>query len=153
MRTDANSGVALGRALHRDEAATPLSERREWRAVVPGPADEIFARFAALNATLMTRTAAIIAVGESAALADPELAEYRDHAHAATRGNLRALAAELGRRGALAPDVSEQQAADTMYALASDEGVFLRLTGECGWSEDRYADFIARTLKATLGRT
>jgi hypothetical protein len=101
----------------------------------------------------MTRTAAIIAVGESAALADSELAEYRDHAHAATRANLRALAAELGRRGALHPDVSEQLAADTMYALAGDEGVFLRLTRECGWSETRYADFIARTLNATLGRT
>ena len=101
----------------------------------------------------MTRTAAIIALGEAAAAADPELAEYRDRAHAATRANLRALAAELNRRGALAPGVSEQHAADTIYALATDESVFLRLTRECGWTPDRYAELIARTLKATLGTT
>ena len=117
-----------------------------------GPVDEVFDRFAARNAALMTRTAAIIALGEAAASADPELGEYRDRAHAATRANLRALAGELHRRGALGPGVSEQQAADTMYAVATDEGVFLRLTGECGWTPDRYAELIARTLRANLGK-
>ena len=67
--------------------------------------------------------------------------------------NLRALAAELNRRGALAPGVSEQQAVDTIYALATDEGVFLRLTRECGWTPARYAELIGRTLTATLGTT
>ena len=41
-------------------------------------------------------------------------------------------------------------AADTIYALATDESVFLRLTRECGWTPARYADLIARTLNATL---
>ena len=71
----------------------------------------------------------------------------------ATRANLRALAAELKRRGALAPDISAQHAADTIYAVATDESVFLRLTRECGWTPARYADLIARTLKASLGKT
>jgi len=140
-------------AVQGDEAPTPLSERDEWRTLVHGPVDEIFARFAALNAKLMTRTAAIIALGESAATADPELAAYRNAAHSATRANLRALAAELKRRGALAPAISEQHAADTIYALATDESVFLRLTRECGWTPERYADLIARILKASLGKT
>ena len=138
-------------AAQGDEAPAPLSERPEWRAVVAGPVDEVFDRFAALNATLMERTAAVIALGESAASSDPELAQYRDAAHAAARANLRALAAELSQRGALAADVSEQDAADTIYALATDEGVFLRLTRDCGWTPARYAALIARTLKATLG--
>ena len=140
-------------AVQGDEAPTPPSEREEWRALVRGPIGEIFERFAAMNAKLMTRTAAIIALGESAAAADPELAAYRDRAHAATRSNLRALAAELERRGALAPDVSVQQAADTMFALATDESVFLRLTRECGWTPARYTHLIANTLTATLGRS
>ena len=140
-------------AVQGDEASTPLSERDEWRELVHGPVDEVFARFAALNAKLMARTAAIIALGESAAAADPELAKYRDAAHGATRANLRALAAELKRRGALAPDISEQHAADTIYALATDESVFLRLTRECGWTPGRYADLISRILKASLGQT
>lgn len=136
-----------------DEAKTPLSERPEWRAPVTGPVDDVFVRFAAMNATLMTRTAGITAVGEAAASTDPELAEYRDRAHAATRVNLSALAAELIRRGALAPGISEQDAADTIYAVATNESVFLRLTRECGWTPARYADLIARTLTATLAAT
>ena len=38
------------------------------------------------------------------------------------------------------PGISEQQAADTMYALATDESVYVRLTGECHWTPGRYAD-------------
>ena len=137
-------------AVRGDETSTPLAERPEWRALAAGPAGEAFARFAALNADLMARTAAVIALGESAAATDPELAKYRDQAHTETRTNLRALAAELDARGVLGPGVSEQDAADTIYALATDESVFLRLIGECGWTPARYADLIARTLKATL---
>ena len=116
-----------------------------------GPLEQVFARFAAQNTTLMTRTAALIALGEAAAATDPELAEYRDRAHAETRANLRALAAELNRRGALHPDTTEQAAADTIYAVATDESVFLRLTRECGWTPADYADLITRTLNALLG--
>ena len=144
---------AIQFSVQGDEEPTPLSERPEWRAVVAGPEGEIFVRFAEKNAALMTRTAAIIAVGECAASTDPGLAEYRDRAHEATRANLYALAAELKRRNALRPGISEQEAADTIYAVATDESVFLRLTGECGWTPARYADLIARTLQATLGTT
>jgi AcrR family transcriptional regulator len=136
-------------AVRGDEAPTTLSERPEWRALMPGPVDEVFARFAARNAALMTRTAPIIALAESAATIDPELAEHRDHAHATARADLHALATELKRRGALASHISEQDAADTLYAVANNVSIYLRLT-ERGWNEDRYADLIARTLTATL---
>ena len=45
---------------------------------------------ATLNAALMTRTAPIIALAETAATTDPELAEHRDRAHATTRADLHA---------------------------------------------------------------
>jgi len=140
-------------AAQGDEAGIPLAQRPEWRALIAGPVEEVFTRFAQLNTALMTRTAAIIALGEAAAETDPELAEHRDRAHAETRANLAALAAELQRRGALSRDVSEQHAADVIYAIATDEGIFLRLTGECGWSPARYADLIAHTLTAALAPT
>src|SRR5215217_4482955 len=135
-------------AVRGDESAATLAERPEWRAVMAGPLEEVFARFAAL----MHRTAPIIALAESAAASDPELAEHRDHAHATSRADLHALATELKQRGALAPHISEQDAADTMYALVTDASIYLRLTTECGWTQARYADLIAHTLKATLGR-
>jgi AcrR family transcriptional regulator len=137
-------------AVRGDEAPATLAERPEWRAVMAGPADRVFSRFATLNAALMTRTAPIIAVAEAAAATDPELAAYRDRAQATSRADLHALAAELKQRGALAPHISEQHAADTMYALAADVSVYLRLTRDCGWTETGYADLIARTLNASL---
>ena len=140
-------------AVQGDEAGIPLAQRPEWRALVAGPVEEVFTRFAQLNTALMSRTAAIIALGEAAASTDPELAEHRDVAHAETRANLTALAAELQSRGALRRGVSEDYAADVIYALATDEGIFLRLTGECGWSPARYADLIAHTLTAALAPT
>ena len=138
-------------AVRGDEAPTPISERPQWRAVVAGATDEVFDRFAALSAATMARTADIIALGESAASTDPELAEYRDRAHEATRADLRALAAELSARGALGPGVSEQDAVDTIYALATNESIFLRLTRECGWAPERYAGLVGHTLRALLG--
>jgi AcrR family transcriptional regulator len=137
-------------AVQGDEAGIPLAQRPEWRALLAVPTDEVFTEFARLSAALMTRTAAIVALGEAAAETDPELAEHRDLAHTQTRANLRALAAELRQRGALRRGVSEDHAADVIYAIATDEGIFLRLTGECGWSPARYADLIAHTLAAAL---
>jgi len=140
-------------AVQGDEAGVPVAQRPEWRALLAGPVEEVFTRFAQLNTALMSRTAALIALGEAAASTDPELAEHRDAAHAETRANLRALAAELRRRGALRIGVSEERAADVIYAIATDEGIFLRLTGECGWTPARYADLLAHTLAATLAPT
>jgi AcrR family transcriptional regulator len=140
-------------AVQGDEAGIPLAQRPEWRALLAGPVEEVFSRFAELNTALMTRTAGIIALGEAAASTDPELAGHRDRAHAETRANLTALAAELQRRGALRRGVSEDHAADVIYAIATDEGIFLRLTGECGWRPARYADLIAHTLTAALAPT
>ena len=87
------------------KGAATLAERPEWRALLAGPPDEVFARFAARNAALMTRTAAIPAIAESAATTDPELAEHRASARATARADLHALATELEHRGALAPSI------------------------------------------------
>src|SRR5215207_1356209 len=112
-------------AVRGDESPATLAERPEWRA--------------------------IMALAESAAASDPELAEHRDHAHATSRADLHALATELKQRGALAAHISAQDAADTMYVLVTDATIYLRLTTECGWTQARYADLIAHTLNATLG--
>ena len=138
-------------AVQGDEAPVPLSERPEWRAVVAGPSIEIFA-------TLR---------GDERGADDPHRDDHRARrdsgrhgsragdvprrAHTMTRESLHALAAELQRRGALRSGVSVQDAADLLYAIAADESVFLRLTRDCGWTPDRYADLIAHTLRANLG--
>jgi AcrR family transcriptional regulator len=138
-------------AVRGDEAPGPMADRPEWRALALGPPEEMFARFAALSANLMTRTAALIALGEAAADVDPELAEQRYRVHEANRNECKTLAAALKFRGALAPHIDVQDAADIIYALAGSENIFLRLTRECGWNEAQYADLIAHTLEYHLG--
>jgi AcrR family transcriptional regulator len=138
-------------AVRGDEAPATLSDRPEWRRLMAGPLDNVYERFAVRNAALMTRTAAIIALAESAADTDPQLAKERDRAHDVTRADLHALAVELEDRGALAPTISAQDAGDILYAIFADVQIYLRLVTECGWSEARYADLIGKTLKATIG--
>jgi AcrR family transcriptional regulator len=137
-------------AVRGDEDLSPLSRRSEWQAVLQGPRDQFFARFATLNAAVMARTAAIIAVGEAAAAGDAELADYRDQAHEAARADVRELVTALTRAGVLADDIDERVTADTIYVLAADESIYLRLTHECGWTDTQYAELIATILQATL---
>jgi hypothetical protein len=62
------------------------------------------------------------------------LSPYADPAGRESRANLRSLAAELKARSVLGLGVSQQEATDTIHALATDESVFRRLTRECGWT-------------------
>jgi hypothetical protein len=58
----------------------------------------------------------------------------------------------LGREAAGAHgDIGDDEAADTIYAIAANESAYLRLTGECGWTDARYAQLVATTLQAALG--
>ena len=138
-------------AVRGDEAPGAMADRPEWQALAFAPADEMFARFAVLSTKLMSRTATLIALGEAAADIDPELAEQRDRVHEANRDECATLATVLGHRGALAPGLEIQDAADIIYAIAGNEQIYLRLTRECGWTDTRYGNLIARMLKSTLG--
>jgi len=139
-------------AVREDEDPAPLSQREQWRDVVAGPPDEAFARFAALNAALMARTAAIINLGETAAAGDPELAAIRDRAHEASHHEVRLLVSALSRAETLSPRVDADEAADVIWAISTDETLYLRLTQERGWSDARYAKLLQRILDATFGR-
>src|SRR4051794_6727303 len=144
-------GHVIEVAVREDEDPAPLSQRQQWRDILAGPADEAFARFAALNASLMSRTAAIINVGETAAAADLGLAAIRDRAHQAGHHEVRLLVSALSRAGALSDGVDEDEAADVIWAISTDETLYLRLTQERGWSDARYAGLVQRVLEATLG--
>ena len=112
-------------------------------------APKLLDEFAALTADLMVRTARIMALGESAASSDPQLAALRDRGHAAMRSDCHDVAATLAARGALAADITEDDAASTIYAIAN-ESVYLRLVDGYGWSPDRYRAWLEQTLRKTL---
>jgi hypothetical protein len=68
------------------------------------------------------------------------------------RSDCHDVAATLAGRGALASDVTANDAASTIYAIAN-ESVYLRLVDGCGWSPDRYHAWLEQTLRKTLLET
>jgi AcrR family transcriptional regulator len=133
-------GEVIVRATH-DNTSESLD------AILAAPPAEILPRFASSNATLMARAGRLIALGESAARMDAQLRPLRDEALARLRGAFRTIAERLGEAGALR--VSACDAADTLYAIAC-ETTYLRMTEDVGLSPERYADWLAETLAATL---
>jgi AcrR family transcriptional regulator len=134
-------------ALRAEDAPRPF--RTRLQEALAAPPDRLLAEFAALTADLMARTARIMDLGETAASSDPQLAALRDRGHAAMRSDCHDVAATLAVRGALAVDITTEDAASTIYAIAN-ESVYLRLVDGCGWSPDRYHAWLERTLRKTL---
>src|SRR3954454_14147981 len=118
------------RGHDRDE---PLAAGEGFRALVAAPPGRLLHEFARMTTALMARTARVLAIGEAAATVDPALGDFRDRGHAATRSDMRGVADALADRGELAPEITPQRAADTLFAVAANEGLYLRLVEECGW--------------------
>ncbi len=121
----------------RDNPSEPLD------AVLAAPPEEIIPRLAASNAALMARAAALIALGEAAALMEAELRPLRERAHANLRAAFGRVAARLDEAGLLKVDA--ERAAGTLYAL-STETTYLR----AGLDPDAYAAWLESVLRATL---
>jgi AcrR family transcriptional regulator len=109
--------------------------------------EEILPRLASSNAVLMARAGRLIALGESASLMDAQLRPLRERAHRSLRAAFRVIADHLDDAGLLR--TSAQQAADSLYAIAS-ESAYLRMTEGAGLSSDQYARWLADTLGAIL---
>ena len=91
----------------------------------------------------MARAGRLIALGKSASLMDAELRPLRERAHRNLRTAFRLLADRLDAAGLLRGGA--QEAADTMYAIAS-ETTYLRAE----LTVDDYARWLTDTLSAVL---
>jgi AcrR family transcriptional regulator len=127
-----------------DDQDTPMVAREIWQEMLGARPGEILTRFAALNGEIVDRTARILALAESAATADAELAARRDSSHAHIRGDLQQVSDALHKQGCLAPGITATSAADAIYALASPS-TYLLLADDCGWSKRRYVEWLAAT--------
>lgn len=82
---------------------------------------------------------------------DAEARAAYDDRMAAVRHGCAAAVAALGSEGGLAPDLSETEATDLLWALLSVE-TWGRLTRDCGWSQTRYIEVLQQTARAALLR-
>lgn len=136
-------------AVRGDDDQVPVSHRPSWQTMLSGPADQLVAEFASGTAAILARTAPLLELGEIAADQDSELAAFRDRGHANMRADFRELVAALGERGRLRDGLDSQTGADIVYAIANHD-VYLRLSRECGWTDDHYANWLTTTLRTTL---
>lgn len=133
------------------EGDQPLTRRAPWTEMLAAASvPEVAARFAAGGAALMSRAARVLWLGEASAARDRQLQEARKRAHANIRTDMREFAAALAERGALAPGLDLEQAAAILFATCANETIFLRLTDECSWTPDQYANLIEQLVTGLL---
>ena len=144
-------GECIRVAVRGDDDPTPLLAREWPRVLLEAPPERMLALLADGSAELLSRTARLLAVGESVGPAEPVLNEVRERGRAATHSHLLELAGAMKRAGALKKGMSPERAADIMYALAASESVYLRLVDHRGWSTAAYARMLERALAGALG--
>jgi AcrR family transcriptional regulator len=114
----------------------------------PDPVQRL-ARFAALLADLMARTAPVHRLLADAARSDPQAADLLSEISRQRQEGQRRIARSLSRSGALRPELRERDAADVIHALASPE-VYGLLVLDRGWTGERYERWMADTLRQQL---
>lgn len=137
-------------AVRGDDDGRPLLERAESQAIFDAPPERMLRALAERSAGLFERAAGLLAVGESAGSDDPALGLARDRGRAATRADMETAARALKRAGVIRPGLSSARAADTLYALAGSEALYLRLVEHCGWTQRQYAAVLEQALVAAL---
>jgi AcrR family transcriptional regulator len=144
-------GECIRVAVRGDDDPTPLLARGGSRALLEAPPERMLGLLADGSAELLSRTARLLAVGESVGPEDPVLNEVRERGRAATRSDMLELATAMKRAGALKQGMSPEHAADIMYALAASESLYLRLVDHRGWTTAAYARMLERALAGALG--
>lgn len=137
-------------AVRGSDEQTPMLAQGGWRAALSAPPEQMLGLIAAAAAELMSRAARLLAAGESVGLTDPQLRDFRQRGHAATRADALQVAKALKRAGILRKGITPQRAADVIYAIAASESLYLRLVVHCGWSPDEYARLLERALAGAL---
>lgn len=135
-------------AITGDDAALPITERADARAV----ADEPDARrraelYAALSRSISDRVGPVVRVAGEAAASDPELSDAMSAMTAARRAEMTASARIAAGPDGLRTDIED--AAATLYVLFSP-GVADMLMGDYGWSPDRFEKWLVRMLLSTV---
>lgn len=105
--------------------------------------------YAATQPGIHARAGPLLRVLIGAAAADPELARLWAQLEDERRNGLRRFAQLLADRGVLRPGLSVEEARDLLWTLNSLD-VHDRLVLQCGWSPERYRDWLAGALAREL---
>ncbi len=129
-----------------DQEPAPLIERPWWHAMLAEPdARRLLAVFAAHGRQIHERSADVAAIMQGAATADPEIAAMIRQLAEGRLRDTKTIAAALAGKGALASEVSVEQAADIIWALGSHD-LYRMFVSERGWTPQQYEKWLAASL-------
>ena len=129
------------------EDAEILQQAGPARVAAATSRPELLELFADDISRRLARAGPLLRVVASAAAGEPELAELYRSIHESRLRNLREVAAQLTRLGPLR--IAEEDAAETIWTLTSPD-VYVLLTEQRGFTRERYAAWLARSLGALL---
>jgi AcrR family transcriptional regulator len=133
-----------------DEEPAPLVERPWWQAMLAEPdARRQLAVFAANGRQIHERSADVAAIMQGAATADPEIAAMLRQLAEGRLRDAQTVAASLAKKGALASEVSVEEAADIIWALGSHD-LYRMFVIERGWVPLQYEQWLAASLMHAL---
>lgn len=139
---------ALNIAVAGDERPVSQAERMRHSGMLDRPAD-LVAAVVEQTSILLDRAGSLIMTTVTSAGADPDMRRLSDEGAAATRANLRAVAASLADAGLLRPGIDAEHASDVLFALCSPH-VHALLRDERGWDARTYRMWLEDTVRGTL---
>lgn len=133
-----------------DDQPVPLLEREGPRAVrEERDRGRQLQRFASDIGGILERARPVDDIMRGAAEADPEIRRLRARMQRTRRQNIGQFVGWLAAKGPFRGGLGPDEATDIVWTLAGPE-VHGLLRRDRGWSQDRYAAWLAETLKRTL---
>lgn len=131
-------------------AEVPVAERPAIRAIrdEPDPHRQV-AAYAATQPGIHRRAGPLLRALRDARGTDPELGGLWDEMEARRREGQARFVRMLADRGALRPGLAPEGGVDLLWTLSS-LAVYDLLVGGCGWTDDRYEQWLARSLAREL---
>lgn len=139
---------ALDVAVAGDEQPVSQAERMQRSGMLDRPAD-LVRTLAQQSSTLLDRAGPLIMATVTSAGADRDMRRLADEGAAATRANLRTVAAGLAEAGLLRSGIDVEHASDVLLALCSPH-VHALLRQERGWDRPTYQAWLEYTVRRTL---
>jgi AcrR family transcriptional regulator len=147
------SGVLRGLwhlLLRGDRDTVAVGEQDWYRAVLAEPDPRRQLTLNMRNSLMVkTRAGAILEVIRDASSSDPDIGALWARIQVEFRDNQRAVVQSIADKGALAPGVDVDAAADVLWAL-NHPNLYALLVGERGWSPRRYERWLGELLCAQL---
>lgn len=133
-----------------DDQTIPVVERAWYRQLLRGDDPHQLVRAAARQSrAVKDRAGDVLRLVREAAVTEPALADLWDRIEVEFRAVLAGVAGRLDGLGSLAPGVDVTSATDLLWTINHPDTWYL-LVHRCGWTADRYEQWVGETLSAQL---